>query len=350
MNNYYCVLPFYSIENEFENPNKNIYCCRLPSETNIEQIRSSMAKKERSDSCSTCWKLEDQGLKSERQIHNKTLDYLLDLNLETIEANSIKNGFNPLIIKLATSNLCNGKCVTCNSKFSSAWAALENKSIHYKGIDLNLLDNKINWSNIVSLSFVGGEPLLEKRNFQILEKLVDHKNTNCFISIVTNGSIDLTEAQINLMSKFSKLNICLSIDGIGLSFEYMRFPCSWEKLLKNIKSFRNLTNNLSVSCMISNLNIFYYKDLIEFFNDYKLDYLCKQINYPDFFAPGNLPLRAQKLIKAKNKEYIQEVSSFLQIGTYNEKLFSKLKSEILRQDNLKGIKIKDYMPEVSNLL
>lgn len=350
MNNYFCVLPFYSIENDFSAPDKNIYCCRLPTFTDINEIRLSMANKQRSSKCTSCWKLEDSGLKSERQLHNSTLDYLLDLNLDNIESSSLKNGFNPLVIKLATSNLCNGQCITCNSNLSSSWAALEGKSSQYLGIDLDLLDNKIDWAKIVSISFVGGEPLLEKRNFKILERLIENNNSNCFISIVTNGSIDLNECQTTLLSKFSKLNICLSIDGVEKSFEYLRFPCKWNKLIQNINSFKNLTDNLSVSCMISNLNVYYFKEIMDFFNDYKLGYLCKQINYPTIFAPGNLPPKIKELIRERNKNHVEEMNGFLSMGQYSESLFEKFKLELKRQDDLKNISICNYLPELSNLL
>jgi len=167
MNNYYCVLPFYSVESEFDKPNKNIFCCRLSPNTDIKSVRESIKNQQRSPSCSICWNLEDAGQPSERQIHNQTMDFLLDLNLENIEAASIANGFDPVKIKLSTSNLCNGQCVTCNSGSSSSWAQLEGKNTQYNGVEFDKLDTGIDWAKIVSLSFVGGEPLLEKKNFKI---------------------------------------------------------------------------------------------------------------------------------------------------------------------------------------
>lgn len=61
----------------------------------------------------------------------------------------------------------------CDHNSSSAWAALENRTIDYQKIPESTLDD-INWKEITQLSFVGGEPLLEKKNFQILQNLIDH--------------------------------------------------------------------------------------------------------------------------------------------------------------------------------
>jgi sulfatase maturation enzyme AslB (radical SAM superfamily) len=347
MNNYYCVLPFYSVETEFRHPDKNIFCCRLRPGTNINDVRNSIKNKERSPDCSTCWTLEDQGLKSERQIHNETMDYLLDLNLDNIENNSITHGFHPVKIKIATSNLCNGQCVTCSSALSSSWAALEGKSAKYKSFNISKLD--INWQRIVSLSFVGGEPLLEKQNFAVLETLIAEGNTNCFISFVTNGSVELSNYQIEILSQFLNLNICVSIDGVGNSFEYMRFPLEWNRLITNIGLFKNICE-VSVSCMISNLNIYYYSQFIDFFKENNINYLCKQITYPAIFSPGNLPDYAKELVRNENKKYLSEINTFLSAGTYSIEKYNMLKREVTRQDALKDISIKDYMPAVANFL
>lgn len=351
MNDYFCILPFYSVETEFSNPNKNIYCCRLPPNTNIENVRDSIRNKQRSVSCSTCWNLEHQGLKSERQVHNEMLDYYLNSSIENIESRALTNGFDPLKIKLATSNTCNGLCVTCNSNFSSAWASLENNKSKYVSINFDQIDFNIEWSKIVALSFVGGEPFLEKKNFQILERLIELENTKCFISIVTNGSVPITNDQLKILERFQNLNICLSIDGIGSTFEYMRYPLKWDLFLSNFAVFKNLTNILSVSAMISNLNVYYYSDIIDFFKEQNIDYLCKQITDPNYFSPSNLPQNIKGIVQEKNQKYLNDVCGFLNVdNSYSELNFLKLKEEIQRQDRLKNISIMNFIPEIARLI
>lgn len=350
MSKHYCVLPFYSVETDFVNPTKNIYCCRLAPNTNIAAVQQSMSKGLPAKECKTCWDLESRGLTSERQIHNKTMDYLLDLNIDNIEQLSLSTGFQPKQIKLSTSNLCNGQCVTCNSTWSSAWAQLEGRSTRYRALDIDSVDFGINWAYIVSLSFVGGEPLLEKKNFAILEKLIAAGNTNCFISMVTNGSVELSEYQISVLKHFPKLNICFSIDGTNRVFEYMRFPLQWSVLKKNIALFRTLTGNLSVSCMISNLNIYYYSDLIAFFDQEKLPYVCKQITHPMLFNPSNLPESVKAAVRHNNADHVAQVESFMSVDAFSSQRYEQFKLELSRQDQLKKISIADYLPGIANLL
>jgi sulfatase maturation enzyme AslB (radical SAM superfamily) len=339
MNNYFCVLPFFSYECE-SNKTQNVYCCRLPAGTDIADVQTAIKNKQRSPACATCWKLEDQGLESERMIHNRTFDHYADRDLELVEQDAVAHGFIPKIIKITTSNLCNGTCVTCNAGNSTAWAKLENQDIKYKIVDTST----INFKDIIQLSFVGGEPLLEKKNFDILEEIVRLGNTNCFVSIVTNGSIHLTHTQLAVLSKFKNLNICLSIDGVGDQFEYIRWPLKWSKLQHNLNQFKQIAQHVSVSCMISNLNIFYYSELIEFFETNQIDYLCKQIVDPPYFAPGNLPEEFKQQVLEKNKKYHHEVSAFLNYGGGQ---LEKFWQEIDRQDQLKDISIRDYLPELA---
>mgnify|MGYP003704344847 CR=1 FL=1 len=64
-----------------------------------------------------------------------------------------------------------------------------------------------------------------------------------------------------IISNFKNLNICVSIDGTGSVFEYLRYPLKWNKLTENLKKFKAITPMVSVSAMISNLNIFFIEYL-----------------------------------------------------------------------------------------
>ena len=119
----------------------------------------------------------------------------------------------------------------------------------------------------------------------------------------------------------------------------------WNTLTKNINIFKQQARYVSVSCMISNLNVMYFDQLIDFFNEQSINYLCKQIDSPDYFAPGNLPDDYKQLVLARNGSNL--VQGFLQCGQYSPELFQRCWNEIDRQDSLKKISINDYLPEFS---
>jgi sulfatase maturation enzyme AslB (radical SAM superfamily) len=337
MNNYFCVLPFFGYEytpSGFTTP-----CCLLPKDTNIKQLQTEMLSRQRPVACQKCWKLEDQGLPSNRQIKNSTFDLYKNRDLNYIEDDCREGKFNSQIIQLYTSNLCNSTCITCGPQASTAWATLK-KIKTFEIIDQTILDSLV-YEDLVILTFVGGEPFYENRNFEILQKLIDVGNTDCYISFVTNGSTNISDKQINILKQFKNLDICLSIDGIGPVFEYLRYPLKWDKLLENIKLYRGLGIYLSVSYTISNLNVLYHEETVRWFNSENLEYNHNLINYPEYFAPAVLPQSV--------KDQYPQLSAFF-TGTSDGELLKKFYAEIALQDELKKIKLEDYLPKVYNLL
>ena len=109
----------------------------------------------------------------------------------------------PLFYQITTSNLCNQACVICGSGASTKWAEIEKRMdiIPEKRFELENID--INYATARRISLLGGEPFFDPKTFVILEKLIEHGNTDCFVSIVTNGSIALHKSKLDLLSKFT---------------------------------------------------------------------------------------------------------------------------------------------------
>lgn len=335
MNNYFCVLPFFGAEYNLEN--LETPCCLLPKNTDINVLRTEMLSGTRPDACTKCWKIEDKGEISDRQLKNSAFDFYSDTAIEVIESNCKNGDFSPSIIKLYTSNLCNSSCVTCGPNVSTSWQSLKNIPINKKSISDEILE-LINWHKVKMLSFVGGEPLYEKKNLDILEKL-SSINPECFINIVTNSSVTLTDRQANMFKKFKNFNICLSIDGIGKQFEYIRYPLKWDTLLQNIQQYREIGADLSVSFTISNLNILYYNEITEWFKKQELKHNHILVEYPSYFNIDVLPINVKQ-----NIPLVESPDKFDPI------LFERFIQEIKEQDRLKGINIKDYLPELFEII
>lgn len=338
MNNYFCVLPFYSKEFDLNNVSKP--CCLLPDHTNIQEVQQLMLNGQRPNACKKCWYIEDQGKKSDRQIKNEAFDYYTNKDINQIEEDCRHGKFSTQIVKFYTSNLCNSTCVTCSSVFSSSWATL-NKEKTFQILSDNILDS-IDYKNLIMVNFVGGEPLFEKKNFYILEKLLENNNSNCFISFTTNSSVSLNNDQKNILSKFKNVNMCLSIDGIESRFEYMRYPLNWDQLLINLDLFRRLNFNVSVSYVISNVNAIYYNETIDWFHKQNLNHNHIIVSHPSYFSPCCLPLKIKSDL---NNPLIPKTHDRLDSIKFDEAI-----QEIKRQDQLKKIHIKDYMPEFFELI
>lgn len=331
----FCVLPYYAYESAGQNT-RNIYCCRWPKNTNVGAVRQAIADGEQHPACNSCWRLESQGQTSERIIHNRTMDHLMNRNIEDICESALNDQGYIAMVKLQTSNLCNGTCITCGPESSTAWQTL-NGRVNYQVLSIP----DINWRTVAYLSFVGGEPLLEKKNWLILEQLIIEKNTDIFLTFVTNGSMELTERQIQILSEFKNINICISVDGIEQSFEYMRYPLKWDLFFANFVKFKQITSNISASVMVSNINIYYLDQIDAFLKNEHIPAMYKQIEDPAVYAPWNLPDDLKQIVIAENSAGL--VDKFLNMESFDPKLWAGFKIKLTAQDELKKISIGSYL-------
>ncbi len=335
MNNYYCVMPFFGLELQ---PGFTTSCCLLPTNSNIEQVRQEMLEGKRPTACKKCWSLEDRGIESDRVIKNKSFDYYANKDIRVLEQDCKNKKFSPQIIKIYTSTLCNSTCVTCSPRFSTAWASLKGVPVVNQTVEDERM-SCINWTDVKMLSLLGGEPLYEKRNLAILEKLDQVGNHDCFIDMTTNASVTLSSKHLSMLSKFKKVNFCLSIDGIGKEFEYIRYPLKWSTVESNIKTYKEAGIALSVSFTISNLNILSYDDITSWFKSMDLPYNHNLVSHPQHFSINSLPKQVKNQLPFVREHRAED-----------DEYFAMFVKEIEKQDQLKKISIKDYLPALSKVI
>jgi hypothetical protein len=136
-------------------------------------------------------------------------------------------------------------------------------------------------------------------------------------------SVPLTNKHKSIIDKFTNLNFCISIDGTKRVFEYLRYPLKWADLLKNVKYFRSITNNISASFTISNMSDLYKDETIAWFDDQEMPYNLSYVTYPMYFAPNVKP---------------------------GHMLWGEFINVINKQDTVKGISISEYLPKISKLI
>lgn len=347
----FCVLPWHGKEVYWDNKPK--HCCLLPNKYDIDKIRSAMKQGTRPAECNKCWDLEDNNLLSDRQLKNSALDFYLKKNLADImqDANEEKI----YMLKAHTSFTCNGACVYCDSTSSSYWNTIErriDKTIpikSYKFIGLDEVEKSVDLSQIKTLTLIGGEPFLEPRNFDILQRLLDLGNDNVFVSVVSNASIDISQDYQNTLSNFKNLNLCLSIDGRNGIFDYQRWPLKWSQVEKNLPKYLNLTKNISVSCSITNMSVFYYNDIKQWFQLQNIPWLPNPIYNPRIFSPANLPVAA----KHRLKDLLDHDDYQAFVGNPDSdpgQTWLDFLQEIHNQDRAKRINIRDFIPEFCDVV
>jgi sulfatase maturation enzyme AslB (radical SAM superfamily) len=343
----FCVLPFYGMEYPAKTP-----CCLLPKSSSIDKIQQEMLQGQRPSACNKCWALEDVGLKSDRQIKNETLDLFTNVDLEQLIAECHRGKNKTVHYKIDTSNTCNSACMTCNGSSSNTWNKVLKKNNLPTYRNWKILPNQttdwVDYVNAKLISFRGGEPFLSDTNFYILEQLIAHGNTDCFVSFVTNGSFSLSKHQKDILSKFPNLNFCFSIDGTGPVFEYVRWPLKWSDIENNVNWCREQNIDVSVSYTLSNINLFYHDETVKWFKDNRINYLANPVYDPAHFRPRSLPQSVkQHLIQYLNDK---EVVAWLTHSREDDTRYTRFQAEVAKQDSMKNISIRDYLPELVGLL
>jgi organic radical activating enzyme len=349
----FCVLPWFGKEINWNQHER--HCCLLPYNYDIEKIKSNMLEGKRPSECQKCWNLEEQGLQSDRQLKNSALDWIWDRDIQFIKQDAEQGKNSILILKLLTSYTCNATCVICSDLVSSSWSQLNhriNPAIPIRRstfVDIELVKQKVNFAELKMLSIIGGEPLYEKKNFELLEHMLELGNDTVFLSMVTNGSVALTDHQKIVLSKFKNINFCISIDGTGPVFEYMRFPLKWQDLLNNLKFFRQITNNVSSNYTLTNLNVLYHNQTVEWFNKNQIPYSNYPIYRPIWLQPRVLP----ESVKLHLKEILNATDFDTYIGSIHtdqdQQNWEECLKQLAQQDTAKGIRWQDYLPELYEL-
>lgn len=291
--------------------------------------------------CEKCIEKEEQHLPSYRGMFNQ-----IDTGAPGLQFVDIRN-----------TNLCNLKCRYCGPHFSSSWAKeLGNSTILNQPIDQYkdiLITSDLHW-----MYFTGGEPLINSEHWDLLKELVDSDRASN-ISLMYNTNLTAIRFKdvevINLWSKFKSVGIQCSIDAIGLPLEYIRSGCKWNKIESNLQTLINsvykLKIRVSLSPVLSILNIWFVADLFAYANQNGIKVNPIVLTGPDYLALDVIPdqLKEQALAQLELikphllSSMFNHLSSLIQ-NNINNSLFKHTISHILLLDNNRDEKLFDLLP------
>jgi len=311
--------------------------------------------------CNYCWQVENTGNSSLRKEYLKDFDYK-NINQYINNKTKLKK------IEINLGNECNFQCVYCNPKFSSQWESdVKNKpyktysdrffySLNEK--NTNVISDSIDWlteyKSIEHLEIIGGEPLLNKNFFKILN-CVECKQ----IGFVTNLSCKTFAPIDNIFSlskKYEKIIFGISIDSTEKNAEFSRYGMDFDLMLKNIEYV--ITNSppqveirfctLMTSITIRDFDNIY--KLIEKFYNLKpknVKWHISYCNFPLIFTMNTLPDNykfqiLESISKISNKEYIYGLdilASVISKSKFNKTLYGQMKYFLEEFSSRKNIAI-----------
>lgn len=336
----------------------------------LNLLRESFLRGERPAECHRCWAEEDAGKESLRQ---RQQQYFPNDYEDFIKSGQWKSGPKTAVFK--TSNVCNLACRSCAGWDSNSYTAegkyyleayntrmLVNGEVKSTNRFIPVLQPKhVNFmdyvgiaNNLEKIDFFGGEPLLNTSQLEFLEYLANKglsKNITLFYS--TNCTNKPTERLIKVWSKFKRLEIALSVDGVGDKFEYLRWPGQWSDANRIIDHILGLRHRLDCdfytlgSLTISAMNCYYVDDIYQWHKDTLGDVYINMVTSPDYLAIHILPEEVKQSLRTKISH--SETLGYLDITQPNELLFNEFIRWMKRQDLYRNQSFQSTFPEYYEL-
>ena len=232
--------------------------------------RAAMINGEKPSGCNYCWNIEAMGSEYISDRHERNASIFTEQRLGAIKANPLAP-VNPQYIEISFGNECNFKCGYCHPKHSSAY----HKEIkdhgpytmvknHRNDIDwFTVYEEDVNpyveawwrwWPEVrktlTILRITGGEPLLQKSTWRLLDDLEQNPLPNLELNINSNFGvkpilIDRLVEKVNKlldMGAIKDFKIFSSIDTWGEPAEYIRTGLDLTVWEKNLDTYLTKTN------------------------------------------------------------------------------------------------------------
>jgi len=274
-----------------------------------KQKRKEMLEGKRPDECNYCWNVEDTSNSFSDRIFKSTETWSLPY-LEEVKNSKWDDDYNPKYVEVSFSNTCNFKCSYCGPMFSSKWVeeierhgayptstnfndlrwVKDSNQLPYKQTEYNpYIEAFWKWwpdlyNDLHTFRITGGEPLLSKDTWKLLEFIAETStpNRNLNLSINTNLGVPkyLVERFVKLAKKIiddgrvNEFIIFTSCESFGEQAEYIRTGLDFKLFSENVEYILSELPKVTVNVMatFNALSVFGYDKLIDYIFDLKRKY------------------------------------------------------------------------------
>ena len=243
------------------------------------KLRKNMISETKSKECSKCYEQEQNGFFSMRNDANRNYGH----HIEEVDA-TLADGTNPEFKirywDVRFSNLCNFRCRSCGPIFSSNWyqdhVKMYGKKPDVLGRDMAVIeytagneDDMIaqmmpHVPHLEQVYFAGGEPLIMKEHYYLLEKLIEAGKTDVRIQYNTNFSeLAFKDKHVfEYWKHFKNVSVGASLDASGARAELMRKGTDWVQAVDNRKRMQAEVPHVDfyISATISAMNVLHVLD------------------------------------------------------------------------------------------
>jgi len=288
----------------------------------------------------------------------------------------------PHSMELHFGNVCNLKCKMCGQNYSNQ---IGKEILQIGEKDKDFLDwvyeqsgNVNNWTNnlsveytwfensktkkrlieyvskhITQLTIIGGEPTVIPEFYELLDFC--YKNDTLKdkdITIVTNLT-NTNPKMTQWLPEMKRWRIWASLDGLGSTTEYIRYPSNFEKVTENLYYYKRLLDkhgngSITFSPAIQLLNIHQLDDMLKWFIDFSDGDWGNTINvswmaqvwYPRICNYDIAPREYRLMVADKLEKSVEYFKTYKGISYFYEKQIDNLRIDQLDEDTGKNLQAK----------
>lgn len=268
-----------------------------------KEQRRQMLNGKRPSECDFCWRVEDNNQISDRVF--KSMDEYSFEHHDKINELDGDEDIYPTYVEVSFSRTCNLKCAYCGPAYSSQWHQeiksqgpydlehmkfniIKDNEDHIPTRDDNpYVDAFWEWfpdayKHMHTFRITGGEPLLIKDTWKVIDFLMENPNPNLNFAINSNG-VPPEGKWEEFVEKVNYLqtNKCVksfvlftSAEAAGERNDYIRYGMDYVQWQKNIEYFLANTEGTGVTIMaaFNLLSITSFKELLEWVLEQKQNY------------------------------------------------------------------------------
>lgn len=213
----------------------------------MRQLRLNMLQDKPSPECRRCYELEDNGMSTLRTGSLENYKHHQSKVEETSDDGSAGE-VNMAYLDIRFSNLCNLKCRSCGPQFSSSW--FEDHKQMYGKMDhpkiLQVRDDMRSFldelepmlESVERVYWAGGEPLITKEHYNILDKWIAMGKRDVKMDYTTNFTqmYYKNKTAFDYWNKFEHVRVAASLDANHARGEYLRKNMVWSEVVQNRRS------------------------------------------------------------------------------------------------------------------
>ena len=313
-----------------------------------KEKRKEMLEGKRPKECDYCWKVEDNSNSFSDRVFKSEEPWSLPF-FEEISTAKWDTNYNPKYVEVAFSNACNFKCSYCGPMFSSKWVEevekhggypttgnfnnleyfKETKTLPFKHSEENpYVEAFWKWwpdlyKDLHTFRITGGEPLLAKDTWKVLDYIIEQENPNRNLHFAINSNLGSPDKLIDgFIEKINKIEsegrvkdfvIFTSADAWGKQAEYGRNGLDFEQFWKNINKILEKcpTVTIGIMCTYNAFSVFSFDELINNVYELKKKYSslkrawttavtldASYLRFPQHQTVQVLPSRFSRIVKS----------------------------------------------------